>query len=268
MALFLPPIRYYGGKGAMYNKIISEFPPISSFDTYIEVFGGSYSVGLAKPQVSVEIYNDIEQNVYSLFHVISNKEMFSIFKDMCDLSYYSEDLRRESKTKLKDKGLSEIERAFHFFYLNRTSHNSVGGFSVHTGVRRKVSKSISDFLSAIDRLPELHQRLSNVIIRNVDGVSLINQYSDRENVFFYCDPPYEQGTRTGARYDEDMDSEKQEEFINSVIGKKAKFLISGYDCALYEKLVQNGYKKKHFEIKTRDNHNIPKMKIETLWKNY
>ena len=150
------PIRMFGGKGTMFNNILKYFPESGSYNTYIESFGGSYSIGFKMEYVPpIQIYNDLEQNVYSLFKVLSDPEMYRIFKEKCDLALYSEDIRSEFIRNLKRDDISMIDRAFNFFYVNRTLHNGVGGFSKNTFVRRGMCKSISDFLSAIDRLPEL-----------------------------------------------------------------------------------------------------------------
>jgi DNA adenine methylase len=260
------PIRYYGSKGGFYNKIIEQFPK-TEFDTYIEPYGGSYIVGLMSNPAKIEIYNDLEQNVYSLYKVLSDKELFQQFKEKCDLSLYCEQIRKECKENLKYENLSVVDRAFNFFYVNRTSHNGIGGFSMNSHVRRGMSKAISDFLSCVDRLPELHDRLSRVMVTNMDGVKLINKYN-KPNVFLYCDPPYEQSTRTGARYKVDMNREGHLEFIDSVINSQSKILISGYDCELYYKLTENGFNKIQFEVKTIDGNFNKKTKVETLWKNY
>ena len=260
------PIKYFGGKGTMFKNIIQHFPTSNSYDTYIEPFGGSFSVGLKKEPTSIEIYNDLEQNVYSLYKVLSDPDLFKEFKSRCDLVIYSEDLRIDFKDKLKDN-LSLIDRAFYFFYVNRTSHNGVGGILLNMVVRRKMSKSVSDFLSSVDRLPELHQRLSKLIVLNRDGVDLIEKYNT-PNIFIYCDPPYEQSTRTSARYKVDMDNQTHIRFLNSVITSRAKILISGYDCELYNKLTENGFTKISFEVNTIDGRGKPKVKVETLWKNY
>ena len=261
------PIKYFGGKGTMFKNIMQYFPDKNSYNTYIEPFGGSFSIGLKKEQSEIEIYNDLEKNVYSLYKVLSDKDLFLKFKEKCDLIYYSEDLRKEFKEKLKEEDIDILERAFLFFYINRTSHNGVGGLSLNTIVRRNMSKSISDFLSCIDRLPELHQRLSRIIILNCDGTKLIDKYNT-ENVFFYCDPPYEHSTRTSARYKVDMDRSGHLSFLDVVIKSKAKILISGYDCDIYNSLCDNGFEKIQFEVKTIDGNRNPKTKVETLWKNY
>ena len=168
---------------------------------------------------------------------------------------------------MTNENISIVDRAFNFFYVNRTSHNGIGGFSMNSHIRRGMSKAVSDFLSCIDRLPELHDRLSRVMVTNMDGVKLIEKYN-KPNVFLYCDPPYEQSTRTGARYKVDMNREGHLNFIDAVINSKSKILISGYDCELYDKLTDNGFSKVKFEVKTIDGNFKKKIKIETLWKNY
>jgi DNA adenine methylase len=130
-----------------------------------------------------------------------------------------------------------------------------------------MSKAVSDFLSCIDRLPELHNRLSRVIVTNTNGIDLIRKYNDPKNML-YLDPPYEQSTRTGARYAVDMDREGHLDFLDAVINSRSKILISGYDCELYETLTENGFTKIKFEVKTIDGNFNPKVKTETLWKNY
>ena len=263
------PIRFFGGKGTMFNNIIEHFPEKHAYDTYIEPFAGSYSVGLKNcADVPIEIYNDLNQNVYSLYKVLQDKELYPRFKEKCDLIVYSEDLRKEYRESLKKDELDIVERAFKFFYVNRTSHNGVGGFSINTVIRRNMSKSVSDMLSAIDRMDELHQRLSKLIVTNMDAFKLIEKYKNRENVFIYMDPPYHQSTRTAARYEVDMSNEQHHQFIDLVLNSKAKILISGYDCEPYNKLVENGWQKIQFEVNTISGDKKPKIKIETLWKNY
>lgn len=267
MKRIVPPIKYYGGKGNMIKEIVKYIPNNDKLTTYIEPFGGSYSVGLSLTHFTNEIYNDLEQNVYSLYKVLSDTDLYKAFKYKCDLAIYSEDLRKEYKDKLKYDELDIIDRAFYFFYVNRTSYNGIGAFSYNDYVRRKMSKSASDFLSAIDRLPELHQRLSKVVIFNRDGLSLLEQY-DKENIFFYLDPPYVQNTRSSARYVVDMDDSIQNQLIDKILNlKHAKFLLSGYENDLYDEKLKH-FNKVSFNVKTVDGHRNKKNKIETLWFNY
>lgn len=255
------PICYFGGKNGMSKHIIEYFPDKETYDIYIEPFGGSYGVGLHMDYVPpIEIYNDLDNNVYSLYKVLQDREMFKEFQRLCELSPFCEVLYQEFYESLKKDDLSLVERAYKFFYTNRTSFNGNGGFKVNCSIRRKSSKSISDYLSAIERLEELHERLSNVIVCNKDGIELIKKYKEKENVLIYCDPPYVQSTRTsGRRYEIDMKDDIQDKFLDVCMDCKCKMLISGYDNEKYDILLQNGYNKVEFEVNHR---------IETLWKNY
>lgn len=262
------PIRYFGGKNGMFNEIIAHFPEKGSYETYIEPFGGSYGIGFHMDYIPpCEIYNDLDKNVYSLYKVLNDKELFSQFKEKCDLMYYSSDIRNECKEMLNNKDISILDRAFAFFYVNKTSHNGVGGFSLNTLPRRNMSKSISDMLSTIDRLTEIHQRLSKVIVTNKDGIELIERYNT-PNVFIYADPPYTHDTRGGARYHVDMDFETHARFIEACIKSEAKILISGYDNEMYERLTDNGFNRIDFNVNTTSGTHKPKQKTESLWKNY
>lgn len=271
METFNSPVRYYGGKGGMYNQILEYFPN-PDYQIYIEPFSGSYSIGLHMPYVPpVEIYNDMNKNIYSLFYVLQNDKLFGEFKNMCDLCIYSEDFRKLYKDNLKRPFTPDendmVKRAFEYFYVNRTSHNGIGGFSLNCSVRRNMSKSVSDMLSTIDMLPKLHNRLSRVIVSSTDGTKLIEKYNT-EDVFLYCDPPYHHSTRGTARYDIDMDNECQERFIDACINSKSKILISGYACDAYKRLEDNGFTRVDFVVHTVSNDMQKKDKTESLWMNY
>jgi len=258
-------IGYFGGKGGKLTTEIKNFIP-KDYHIYVEPYGGSATILFAQ-QAPVEIYNDIFQNVYSLFKVMSDKHLFEQFKEKLDITPYSQQLNKEFKENLKRKDISLLDRAYYYFYTNRTSVNSVGGFSANLVVRRNISKSTSDYLSAIDGLEHYHKRLSNVVVLNKDAIEVIKKY-DGESTFMYLDPPYVHSTRTNARYDCDMTDEQHIELLNTLIGCKSKILLSGYDNDMYNILTDNGWNKYSYEINTTDGKNRPKTKTEVLWFNY
>lgn len=76
-------IKYFGGKNGMFNEILKYFPENGTYDTYIEPFGGSFAMGFHTPEeriAPIEIYNDLYNNVYSLFKVLSDEKLFEQFK--------------------------------------------------------------------------------------------------------------------------------------------------------------------------------------------
>jgi DNA adenine methylase len=261
------PIRYFGGKGRELSTHIINHFPTEEFTTYVEPFGGSGAVLFKMKPVPIEIYNDLESNVYSLFKTLSTPELFKEFKEKCDLTFYADEIRKEFKEQLKGE-LSIVDRAHKFFIVNRTSFNGIGGFSANIVIRRKMAKSVSDMLSAIDRLEEVHQRLSKVLVFNDDGVKLIKKY-DRPNTLMYLDPPYHHSTRTDARYVVDMNDDQQKELIDTLLNlKDAKIILSGYDCEEYQRLVDGGWKKIDRTINTVSGTLKAKTKTEVLWMNF
>jgi site-specific DNA-adenine methylase len=107
--------------------------------------------------------------------VLQDKELFTEFQRLCELSPYSEEMNREFILSLRNDDLSTLERAYKFYYVNRTSFNGNGGFKMNCVIRRKTSKSVSDYLSSVERLEELHNRLTNIIVYNRDGIELIKK---------------------------------------------------------------------------------------------
>ena len=252
-------IKYYGGKSYMTKIILDQVP--KEYSVYVEGFGGGASVLFEKEKTPLEIYNDLGENVYSLFKVISDKDMFQRLKEKMDLTFYSEELREEYKKDLKTE-LSLEDRAYKFLYVNRTSFNGVGGFSTTLLVRRNMSKSTSDYLSMIDNLPEVHNRLSSVIIEHKDIFDLLDKY-DQENVFMYLDPPYVHSTRkSGTRYEKELSDEDHQRLCERLLTYKGKVLLSGYDNEIY-KILDSKFNKLSFESPNSNSNSI-----ETLWRNY
>ncbi len=259
-------ITYFGGKGLISKKIIHHFPILYSI--YIEAYGGGASILFSKPPTPLEIYNDIYENVYSLFKVLSNKILFKEFKELCDLSFFSRQLREEFADDLKRDDLTLVERAFRYWYTNRTSHTRGDTLAANTSVRRKMSKSVSDFLTSIDNLSAIHNRLSKVIIEKQDALKLLKKY-DVSTTFAYLDPPYHHDTRTDKRYNHDLTNEQQEILVDYLLTSKSKILLSGYKNSEYTRLEEYGWKRIDFPVKISGGvDNKAGIKVESLWKNY
>ncbi len=254
------PIKYYGGKSYMTDILKKYFP--QKYNIYVEGFGGGASLMFSKDPDGIEIYNDLGENVYSLFKVLSDKEAFQKMKERLELTPYSAQIREEFRELLKDTTLSIDDRAYYFIYVNRTSFNGVGGFSFNNCVRRNMSKSVSDYLSMVDKLPDVHNRLSRVLIEHRDIFDLIDKY-DSEDVFMYLDPPYVWETRkSGTAYEVEMDNDTHQRFVDRLLQCKSKVLVSGYDHPIYDKLLSK------FTKVSFPSPNSMSDSIETLWMNY
>ena len=267
-------LRSFGGKGNMLKNIYEYFPPNESYSSYIEPFMGSLVVGLNLPNPKCScIVNDLNKNIYSFFKVLQEKEMYERMKSKLDLIFYSEDIFNDSLRWLKEAGQKEDysieDRAYHFFVVNRMSYSGNNTtFGKNMSIRRGVSKSVSDMFSSIDGMYEIHEKIQNFIILNRDGVELIEHY-DNPDYLIYCDPPYMHCTRTSCRYPVDMDDSTQEKFINLIAKGSSKYLVSAYQCELYDDvLLGSGWNRVDFTVNTVSGSNKPKEKTESLYLNY
>lgn len=210
-------IGWIGGKKALRDKIINEFP--SEVPTrYIEVFGGAGWVLFRKENTvkQLEVYNDIDSNLVNLFRVIKfhREEFLKEFDSM----FLSRETFNNFKEQLDINGLTDIQRAVRYFYLIRVSFGSN---------KRSFGTAGRKFSSSLNRLEEIQKRLSNVIIENRDFEKLIKTY-DREGALFYLDPPYHET----EKYYKNGTTFTQSDHIrlcNCLQNIKGKFILSYND---------------------------------------
>ena len=86
---------------------------------------------------------------------------------------------------------------------------------------RKPKNIFKDFTKWSDRL-------KMVTIENMDFQKLISNY-DREDAFFYCDPPYV-GTESYYKNEKTFDLNDHKRLHKSLKGLKGRFLLSYNDC--------------------------------------
>lgn len=262
------PIKYFGGKGNMLGKLLAFFPDPSSYDLFIDAYGGSGVVLLNKPRCAVEIYNDLDLNVYALMMTLSDPVLFSAFRCRAELALYDETTSANYRATLKNPGLPVHERAFRFWYVNRTRQGAgTGGFSINTVVRRRMSKSTSDFLASVEGLADLHARLSSVIVTRRDALELTAAY-DMPRTLIYLDPPYVHSTRGKTRYAVDADDTHHRRLVEVINGLQyARVIVSGYDNAIYAAGLR-GFEKHTFDVNTVSGNGKAKRKAECVWVNF
>lgn len=180
----ITPFGYYGGKYRLSDKLIPLFP---EHRTYVEVFGGSGVVLINKAPADIEVYNDIDENLYNFYKVINDGELFEEFKEKVSMLPYSRQLHYEYAA-MDLSTLPAIDRAVAFYYIVKSSMN--GSLADYYGWRFSINVNIPKMIkNAIEKLDIIHARLSNVYIDNLDFRKLINNW-DKPETFFYLDPPY------------------------------------------------------------------------------
>ena len=100
--------------------------------------------------------------------------------------------------------------------------------------------NVSEWLSAVDGLPDVHARLRRVLIENIPAVDLILR-EDAPGTLFYCDPPYLHETRTAtAGYAFEMAEADHRDLLDVLRQCKGKVVLSGYPSALYDRSLVSG----------------------------
>ena len=239
------PIHWFGGKGNMVAKLLSLLPP---HKIYVEPFGGGASLLFAKEPSPVEIYNDIDSGLVNFFRVIRDPEKFDKFYRLVCLTPYSKEEFEFCRSTWKECN-DEIERAYRWYVVARMSFSGDFGkgwsFSV-TCSRRNMASVCSSWLSVIEMLPQIHQRLMRVQVDHSDFKDIFNTY-DTPDTLFYCDPPYIHDTRTGTRYKHEMTDKDHEELVNILLSIKGMAILSGYKHSVYEPLEKAGWLRYDFE---------------------
>ena len=111
-------IPYYGGKYYIADWIISFFP---KHDVFVDVFGGSGAILLAKPPSKIEVYNDIDKNLTSFFKVLRDNT-----EELVDYLYLTPvsriEFERLSRV-LEDPNAPEFDKAVAVYYISHISWN-------------------------------------------------------------------------------------------------------------------------------------------------
>ena len=226
-------IAWIGGKRLLRKEIVKRFPE-EGYERYIEVFGGAGWVLFEKePGKELEVFNDIDGNLINLYRCIK---------------YHCEELQKElewlaisreqffsSKSQFDSMGLTDIQRAARYFHIIKVSFGAD---------RRTFGTNKKNFSKAIEYLPQIRERLKDVVIENRDFETLIKVY-DRPNALLYLDPPYH---GTEKYYDGGFGEEDHQRLKTVLKGIKGRFILSYND----DEFIREVYKDFHIEEISRN----------------
>jgi DNA adenine methylase len=265
-----------GGKFYLASKIVALMPPHIH---YVEPYFGGGAVLLARnPEGVSEVVNDIHGDLYNFWGVLRDEELFPRLLRRLQATPFDDTLFEECREMLVEPPLTmmigrDIERAWAFFVLCRQS--LAGRMKSFTGItrtrtRRGMNNEVSAWLTAIEGLPQVHERLKRVLILNRDALEVIES-QDGENTLFYLDPPYLKETRTAPEvYEHEMTYEQHKALLKLLGSLKGKFLLSGYPSDLYERYANKyDWRRKDFTLPNNAAGGEKKRKMtECLWSNY
>ena len=181
-----PVFPYPGGKTGMADDIMRRFP---EHRAYVEVFGGAAGILFSKELSPVEVYNDKDSNIVHFFRIL--RDRCGELKEWLDSVPYSRELYEQWVEDFYSGNHpdDEIERAGRFFFLRYSQFAGIYSREVGFSTAINSASPAISFSNKVERLSEFSDRLSRVIIEDMDAFELVEKY-DSENTLFYCDPPY------------------------------------------------------------------------------
>lgn len=281
------PIKWHGGKSYLANWIHSLAPPSCVEDSVngythrnIAFAGGLGEFWNWNPIEGIsETVNDLNCRLYHFYIVLRCPTMFAQFSRLCNLTLLSEpefqdaEVRQEYEFIGTEYQSPSVAIAHDFFTRIRQSRQGLGKdyTTPTTRTRRGMNEQVSAWLSAVDGLPECHERLRRVEVRNMDAIKFIKTY-DHPRALFYCDPPYLHETRssTGEYGKNEMSTDGHAELLGALSVINGKFMLSGYPSDLYNYAADyHRWKCHEKEIDNKASSAKKKeKKIECVWTNY
>lgn len=179
-----PPAPYLGGKRFLAPTIINHIAELPH-SVYIEPFVGMGGVFFRRDRrPEAEVINDRSGEVVNLFRILQRH--YPAFMD--HLKFQLTSRREFERLSLTDpRTLTDLERAGRFLYLQRTAYGGkIVGRSFGVAGERPAR---FDVMQLAPILEEVFERLTGVVIENLDWTEVLDRY-DRPEALFYLDPPY------------------------------------------------------------------------------
>jgi DNA adenine methylase len=268
------PLKWHGGKHYIAEWVIEHFPDATTWTHYVEPYFGGGSVLLRLKLGKSEYVNDINSNLTSFWLILQNDERFAEFMRKVEQTPFSEVEYKRAQLLLENtEQLSEVRRAWAFFVVARQSRQGLcKDFATmsKTRTRRGMNEQASSWLSAIDGLADVRDRMRGVVISCRPALEVIRRQDDAKTLF-YLDPPYLHETRvTKQDYQHEMTPEDHEDLL-AVLGEiKGRFVLSGYRSKMYNDFAEAfGWRMVSREIDNKASSKSKKpTKEECLWMNF
>ena len=217
------PFKYLGSKA----RVVKDILPLLPYDKrYVEPFGGSGAVLLARRASNVEVFNDRYAGVVAVYRCVKDAVLLGRLVDWLEATIYS---REDFLFCMKDWNSADdiVERAGRWLDLN---NYSFGGKNNAFG-RDLGRRGIGSLRDKVKLLYPVHDRLKYVLIENNDYRAIIRDY-DIEGTIFYLDPPY-LGTPQ-SNYECTFNDKDHREMLDLIHDTGAFVALSGYTNPLYD----------------------------------
>lgn len=250
-------LRYPGSKWNLANAIVELLPEHKS---YLEPYFGSGAVLFNKPSSPIETVNDLNVDVVNLFSMVRDRP-----EELAEKLFLIPYSRKIYDDVFTEQPADDLERAVNFVIKSVMSHGfrtiEKSGWKNDINGREK-AYAVRHWNDLPDIIQDMTLRLKQVQIENRPALELIKRF-DKEDVCMYIDPPYVLSTRTRKQYSFEMEDSDHVELLDTISNSKAKILISGYDCDLYNSKLKDWHR---LEFSATAEKGLKR--TEVLWLNY
>jgi len=242
----MAPVRWYGGKGNMAKKIVQLIP---SSKIYVEPYCGAASIFWHLKPRPIEVLNDLNEELITLFRVLQDKEQFEELAHRLTWTPYS---RSEFVRALEvDRDAADIDVAWATmvkFCMGMSGFAKTFGNWSRTFIEsRGMPLSCSRWRACLRLLDWWHDRISRVQLECNDALTVID-YWDTPDTTFYIDPPYVSSSRVSQKvYDYETEDEHHRKLVSLLLQVKGNVVLSGYANEIYEPLEQAGWRRVDFQ---------------------
>lgn len=217
-----PVLRWPGGKRRLVKQILPLFRPHTC---YVEAFGGGLAVLLAKDRSPIEIVNDINRDLVSLYRCAQ----FHL-DALCAEIEWTLNSRANMTDFISQPGITELQRAARFLCRNKVGFgSSMTSYAVQkaSGGGATVSRA-----GTLELLRGVSARLDKVSVECVPYERLFKLY-DAAKTLWFLDPPYlnsDVGTYEG------FDEEQMTKFAERVHELQGEWVVTVDDSPLNRQL--------------------------------
>ena len=228
--------RYPGGK-IKAIRFIKPFWNQVQHDEYREPFVGGGSVYLAKDFTKYNWINDLDNDLYSFYKIISSNSDRQKLIDKLLKTRISQKLHNSL---FYSKPKNKFDKAYRYYVLNRTSFSGITKWNSYIGnVRYNIKKSKK-------LINEFGEKLSKTKITNLDFEKVIKDKPlGKKGIFYFLDPPYAE-SRQVAAYNIPFEKSDHERLSKLLKNLNHPFLLTYDDC----KYVRSLYKWANFYDRT------------------
>lgn len=268
-------VQWVGGKGQQ----LADLLPLIPYDRgYVEPFGGGGVVLMNRRRSDLEVYNDLNADVVSLFRVCQDPAFFAAFAHRVQTTPWSKDEFRRAlyiqQASRSGEPVNVLDRAWALYVIQ-----NMGISGSHSKSEGNWSRSLADSKNTVkwyhrfEKLERVHERFRYVQIDSQDAMDCL-RYWDKPDVVHYVDPPYVLDTRGGrAYYEYEMANEDHVAMVQVLLSLTGKVVLSGYDHPVYAPLQQAGWELRTYaahayaRIVAADRGETKPERVEAVWRN-